>query len=1016
MIRRAFLPLVGLACGLGLLLASYRMVLFADEQFAFRDTCHFYYPLHLRVQQEWNAGRWPLWDPGQNGGMPLLGYPMGAVLYPGKVVYAVLPFPWAHRLYVVGHTVVAGAGMWLLARSLGISGVGASLAALSYAFGAPVLFQSCNVIYLVGAAWLPWGFGALDRLVRLRRRGGAIALALVLALETLGGDPEAAYLTVVSGAGYAVVVALGIADWPARLPPLLRSGRFRRWALLAAGLIWIGLVLGVSSPWARRARPDWLPGWERMRMLVQALGWGVVVLSLLWSWARPRSREAERRRAVLVLVPTLAGLVGAGVLALALTGAQLLPILEFSRHSDRAVMEQPLSVFDFGLEPYRLVELVWPNVFGTLAPENRWWLQAIPPSGQHQSWTLSLYVGCLTIALAFASHTGGGDEPPWRTWLVLVALVSLAASCGRHGGPLWWARWFPAGARVFGPHDPHNDFFRPDAFPEDGSGSPYGVLAELLPGFAVFRYPGKLLTFTTLAVAVLGGRGWDLLVSGRARGPARGCGWGLAVTLLVLALAVVIPQRALAALLTARTLPDPQFGPLDIPAALNAIRRGLIHGAVALGLVQGLTWLVPRRPRLAGGAALILLSLDLGLANAGLIWTIPQAVFDAPSEVARQIEIHERRNASASPASAPASSPDLFRIHRLPDWRPNEFARRRSPGRLRELIAWERDTLEPLFGLPRGVPYGLVQGNLEVLEHLICFRATMLPVYGTLAARLGVADGRPVLYIPRRAFDLWNARYFIVPHNTDGFDTRERGFASLLPQSELIYPAHAELATRGPGSWSERADWMLLKNNTAFPRAWLVHLARVRKPVSIPRLRDQPDDERLGLLQEILYGADAFWNDPTRPLFDLRAMAFIETDDPARLSGFISPTPVAPGESVTITKYQSQRVELTAVLKHPGLVILADTFYPGWHLKIDGAESPIYRTNHAMRGAAVGAGTHHLVYSYEPDSFRSGLWLSLAGAVALAGLVAWTALDRRRPASASASAPASASASSRPHR
>ena len=54
---------------------------------------------------------------------------------------------------------------------------------------------------------------------------------------------------------------------------------------------------------------------------------------------------------------------------------------------------------------------------------------------------------------------------------------------------------------------------------------------------------------------------------------------------------------------------------------------------------------------------------------------------------------------------------------------------------------------------------------------------------------------------PRRAFDLWNARYFIVPINTNGFDTRERGFASLLPQTELIYPGPAELSARGPGSW-----------------------------------------------------------------------------------------------------------------------------------------------------------------------------------------------------------------------
>ena len=199
-----------------MLLYCYRRVLFAGEQFAFRDAVHFYYPLYLRVQQEWEAGRWPLWDPGQNGGIPLLGYPMAAVLYPGKLVYAILPFPWAHRLYVVAHTVVAFVGMLALARSLGISGVGSCLGALSYAFGGPVLFQYCNVIYLVGAAWAPWGFRAVDRLLRLHRRSGAVELALVLALQTLGGDPEAAYLTAVCGGGYAVVLALGGATCPER--------------------------------------------------------------------------------------------------------------------------------------------------------------------------------------------------------------------------------------------------------------------------------------------------------------------------------------------------------------------------------------------------------------------------------------------------------------------------------------------------------------------------------------------------------------------------------------------------------------------------------------------------------------------------------------------------------------------------------------------------------------------------------------------------------------------------------
>jgi len=55
--RRAILPLLGLGCFLALLLICYRPVLFEDGQYAYRDAGGHFYPLYLRVQQEWAAGR-----------------------------------------------------------------------------------------------------------------------------------------------------------------------------------------------------------------------------------------------------------------------------------------------------------------------------------------------------------------------------------------------------------------------------------------------------------------------------------------------------------------------------------------------------------------------------------------------------------------------------------------------------------------------------------------------------------------------------------------------------------------------------------------------------------------------------------------------------------------------------------------------------------------------------------------------------------------------------------------------
>src|SRR5437879_8177428 len=119
-------------CLLALTLAWFGPVLLRNRQFADRDSGVFYYPLYQRVQAEWEAGRWPLWEPEENGGMPLLGNPTAAVLYPGKILYAVFPYAWGARLYIIAHTLLAFAGMLALLRSWGTSLAGAAIAALGY--------------------------------------------------------------------------------------------------------------------------------------------------------------------------------------------------------------------------------------------------------------------------------------------------------------------------------------------------------------------------------------------------------------------------------------------------------------------------------------------------------------------------------------------------------------------------------------------------------------------------------------------------------------------------------------------------------------------------------------------------------------------------------------------------------------------------------------------------------------------------------------------------------------------
>ena len=78
---------------------------------------------------------------------------------------------------------------------------------------------------------------------------------------------------------------------------------------------------------------------------------------------------------------------------------------------------------------------------------------------------------------------------------------------------------------------------------------------------------------------------------------------------------------------------------------------------------------------------------------------------------------------------------------------------------------------------------------------------------------------------------------------------------------------------------------------------------------------------------------------------------------------------------------------MRAVLTHPGYLVLADTFYPGWQVFVDGQESALLRANYAFRAVALEAGDHEVHFRYRPRSFVVGLVCSM---IALFGtVIAW---------------------------
>ena len=175
---------------------------------------------------------------------------MAAVLYPGKLLYAVLPYPQAAKCYIIAHALIALMGM--LATGAGAWGLSADRRRRSRRSATPSAPRCCrstsNVIYLVGAAWMPWGFRAIHRLAGPGTRWGMIELSIVLALQVLGGDPESAYLTMAAGGLYAGVLAFAREATPSQAPGGGRPSSSSAWPFWPPGSSWS------SRPTAPRRR------------------------------------------------------------------------------------------------------------------------------------------------------------------------------------------------------------------------------------------------------------------------------------------------------------------------------------------------------------------------------------------------------------------------------------------------------------------------------------------------------------------------------------------------------------------------------------------------------------------------------------------------------------------------------------------------------------------------------------------------------------------------------------------
>ena len=193
-----------------------------------------------------------------------------------------------------------------------------------------------------------------------------------------------------------------------------------------------------------------------------------------------------------------------------------------------------------------------------------------------------------------------------------------------------------------------------------------------------------------------------------------------------------------------------------------------------------------------------------------------------------------------------------------------------------------------------------------------------------------------------------------------------RGLTLIDERTDTFVPL--TVSTSGGFRLVHSGDVKVYENLDVLPRAFAVHQVQIA------------DDDKmaLALLQD--------------PAFDpaVSVVLAAETSPPELPSDRWA----VGDDTVSVARYDPEQVVVEADLSNEGYLVLSDTYYPGWRVKVNGAESHIHRANLSFRAVYLPAGQHTLEFRFQPNSLRVGACVSALMAVTTA--LSLVALKGRR--------------------
>lgn len=182
-----------------LLIAVGVIVFFRDillqKTFFWEDFIYYFYPVRNFAAVSLASGEIPLWNPYTFNGMPFLADVQTAIFYIPNLLLTMfvqdgrLSFYWV-ELFIILHYILAGVGMYYVAKSFAIERVFALFSGLTYALSGFMIVHAIHQVIICQIAWLPLVTLLFRKTLGKRSIITAVGTGLLLGHSTLAGFPQ----------------------------------------------------------------------------------------------------------------------------------------------------------------------------------------------------------------------------------------------------------------------------------------------------------------------------------------------------------------------------------------------------------------------------------------------------------------------------------------------------------------------------------------------------------------------------------------------------------------------------------------------------------------------------------------------------------------------------------------------------------------------------------------------------------------------------------------------------------